>query len=428
MSIHLERASLLFGQSRYDLAEKELRQALSEVPDSGPAHALLALCLSRRQQKEEAIAAGERAVGLAPDLAFCHYALADALYHADRLRAAADAIAAAIELEPTDADHFALQAAIRFDQRDWPGTLAAAEQGLSLDPEHVGCTNLRAMALVKLGRKQEAGATLAGALERDPESALSHANQGWTMLEQSRPAEALNHFREALRIDPSLDWARQGVVEALKARHLVYRLMLRFFLWMAKLSGAARWGVVLGVLVLQQGLGAAAPRDPILAAVVNIAFYALVAFVVLTWVADALFNLLLRLNRFGRLALSRDQVVASNWVGAVLGLALAALAWGLIGRSSLGLVVALITGVMVVPVAGVFRARAGGPRAFLALFAAALAAAGYGSIVLLWLADHAPPPADERYAEWGLRLIPAFGWGVLVFTFTANAVGTMRRR
>ncbi len=66
------------------------------------------------------------------------------------------------------------------------------------------------MALVKLGRKAEAGADDRAALLRDPENALTHANQGWALLEQGDHGKALEHFREALRIDPEIEWARAG--------------------------------------------------------------------------------------------------------------------------------------------------------------------------------------------------------------------------
>ena len=51
----------------------------------------------------------------------------------------------------------ALLAKIHLQERRWRDALNAAEQGLQFNPEHVGCTNLRAMAMVKLGAKQEAG-------------------------------------------------------------------------------------------------------------------------------------------------------------------------------------------------------------------------------------------------------------------------------
>ena len=49
MSPHYDRALLLYQQSRYDLAEQELRQALANEPNDAFAHALLALCLCHRK-------------------------------------------------------------------------------------------------------------------------------------------------------------------------------------------------------------------------------------------------------------------------------------------------------------------------------------------------------------------------------------------
>src|SRR5438876_7808655 len=119
--------------------------------------------------------------------------------------------------------------------------------------------------MVKLGRKAEAGTTIDAALARNPDSAVTHANQGWTLLEKGEPKKALEHFREALRLDPENEWARHGIVEALKARNVIYGLMLRHFLWMSKLSPAAQWGVILGGYFLNRMLGTAAKTSPDLA-------------------------------------------------------------------------------------------------------------------------------------------------------------------
>src|SRR5206468_3894993 len=141
----------------------------------------------------------------------------------------------------------------------------AAEQGLQLDPEHVGCANLRAMAMVKLGRKAEAGATIDAALAKNPDNALTHANQGWTLLEKGDAKKALEHFCEALRLDPENAWARHGIVEALKARNLIYAVMLKYFLWMSKLSRQAQWAIILIGYFGNQMLGSMARTNPRLA-------------------------------------------------------------------------------------------------------------------------------------------------------------------
>ena len=117
-------------------------------------------------------------------------------YDRDQYPEAERAIFEAIRLDPQDADHHALYAAILADQGRWQEALQSTERGLAIDPEDVGCTNLRAMALVRLNRRDEAGATVATALARNPESAFTHANQGWTLLHQGDHRQAFEHFRE----------------------------------------------------------------------------------------------------------------------------------------------------------------------------------------------------------------------------------------
>lgn len=372
MSANIDRAILLLNQSRFDLAEQELRGSLAENPSDAVAHAFLALCLAGRGGWDEAGREAGAAVRLAPDLAFAHFVAAKVLLHQRRLDDAEAAAREAIRLSPFDADNFAILAAVSLDRRDWNATLEAADRGLQVDPDHAECANLRAMALVNLGRKQEASEAIRGTLARDPQNAFSHANQGWTLLHQGDHKAALEHFREALRIDPELDWARAGIVEALKARHLLYRLMLRYFLWMATISGRAQWGVILGFLFLQRALGDAARSYPILWPV----FLLLMAFVYLTWVADPLFNLMLRVNRFGRYALSRDQRIASNWVGlCVLGALVSGIA--LAATRNLWLAIALVYfAVLVVPISATFKTPKGWPRVFMGTYTAGLAALG----------------------------------------------------
>src|SRR5690349_19950882 len=227
-----QRALILHQQRRFGDAEKELRQGLSAAPHDGRMHAMLALCLVEQKRFREASAEAEQAVGLEPDLDFAHYAMAKVLLHRNRPGDAAGAINEAVRLDPYNADFFALLAAIRFEQRSWPSALEAAERGLQSDPEHDGCNNLRAMALVKLGRSDAAGQTIVGALHRNPDNAITHANQGWTLLHGGQPKQAMLHFREALRLDPTNSWAKAGIVEAIKARNPIYRWLLMYFLWM----------------------------------------------------------------------------------------------------------------------------------------------------------------------------------------------------
>ena len=412
MNVHLDRARVLLDQGRYDLGERELRQALVVEPDDAHAQALLALSLSHLERYHEATEAAQEAIRLAPDLAFAHHVLASVLADRQRPDEAREAVEEAIRLEPWHPGHYSLLAGVLGQQGRWDDALAAAEQGLSLDPEHLGCLNMRAMALVQRGRRDEAAATIAEALAQAPDNAFTHANEGWACLHRGDSKQALTHFREALRLDPTLDWARAGMVEALKARYPVYGLMLRYFLWMNRLDPRVRWGVLLGGWFLARFLG------PLI-----VVYW---IFVYLTWTADPLFNLLLRLHPDGRHALSREQVVASNWVGASALLALLSLAALVVTRQFWLGTAFIIFAALVIPLAGTFQCAPGWPRRAMAAYTAVLFALGVGTLALqavpgLRFALNVPPTADPT-------LFAVTMLGIFLGTIVANILANVRPR
>lgn len=382
MDFHLDRAGILLQQGRYELAEQEVRARLLHQPEDPFSHALLALCLSYQDQHQEATLEATQAIHYGPDQAFPHYVMGAILLKRNRFDEAADHVSEAITMDPHDADYFGLLAGIRMEQRRWPEALDAARQGLELDPEHTGSKNLYAMALVHLGRKEEAGVALEGALSKDPENALSHANQGWALLHGARHKEALAHFREALRINPDMEWARLGIIEAMKARYFIYGLMLRYFLWMSRLSTRTQWLVVIGAWVVYKMFVAIAKSHPQLAPVVLPVMVLYFIFVFLTWTASSLFNLLLRLDPFGRLVLSHEQTIASNWLAFCLGSALLFAAIGVVASNPVAITAAVVFGFLSLPVSAIFRCHTGWPRNAMTGYTAVLGLLGVGFLAV----------------------------------------------
>ncbi len=420
MSTSLQRGIVLYHQSRYDLADREFRRELAEDPDNATAHAFLALCLTEQDRRDEALHEAGEAVRLDPDEAFGHYVRGRVLYDQDRLNDAEAAAQEAIRLDPDDADYPGLLAAVEMGRRRWAAALEAAERGLALDPEHDACTNLRVMALVQLGRKDEAAGTLGSALARDPENALTHANQGWALLHRGEHEGALVHFREALRIDPELEWARAGIVEALKARYLVYRLMLRFFLWMGRQSNVAQWIVILGFVFGRKALADLARTHPALAPFLWPVLALSFAFLLLTWIASPLFNLLLRFNRFGRLALSREQRIASTWIGGCFIAAAACFVLYLVRPSNRVFLFMMYFGFLLMPLAVTFRLGPGNPRRLMAAYTAVVAALGL-PLLSLALLGVASPWKDIKAAG---NLYSYFIGGTVFSTWIAAFLGS----
>jgi tetratricopeptide (TPR) repeat protein len=392
MNSHLDRARLLIAQSRFDPAIAELNRAIPLAPDDPVPHALLAVCLAERGEFDAALREARLAVQMAPDLAFAHYVAAYVNWKQDKLGEAETALREALRFDPFDPDHHELLSQIKLQQKKWGEALAAAEQGLGYDAEHLGCANMRAMALAKLGREDEARDMLDEAIRQDPENAMTHANLGWTALHAGQHKQALEHFRESLRLDPTFEWARDGMLEALKARHFLYRVMLRYFLAMSKLSARKQWLVILAVFFLGKVL-----------------LPLVVVFVFLSWTAESFFNLALRFNRYGRLLLSREQKLATNLLGGCLLTLLIAAPLAFLTRHDIPVMVAMASALMMIPIAGAFETTFSRGSKFLKLYAA-----GLGLLLILaavlWLVarDLAPIPT-------GLFVI-----GSLAFTWVAN--------
>jgi len=381
MSAHLERAQLLLQQSRPADAEREALLALTAAPDQPLAHAYLALSRSDQNRPAEAIDSARTAVGFAPDSAFFHYVYAIVLHRADREAEARAEITEAIRIDPETASHFSLLASIELSERHWAEALDAAERGLMLDPQDVGCANLRSMALVRLGRKEEAMQAVDFALAREPHNALSHANQGWNYLHRNNPEAAQDHFREALRLNPQLEYARSGMLEALKARNPVYRGMLAYFLWMGRQSRRLQGVFVVVTYFGMNGVNGLASHHPEWSKVLLPLLIAFYIFTYLTWTAGTMFNLLLRLNRFGRYVLSRDERVATNWFAACLVGVLVGVGYGFSGREE-GWLGAVIFAVLSIAVSVVFSRR-GASRRWFGIGAIGLAIAGLAGLAML---------------------------------------------
>ena len=412
---------MLYQQSRYDLAENELRQTLAEEPHLAYAHSLYALCLAQRENFDEATNEARRGIHLEPDFGFAHYAMAHVFFDRNRYPEAVTAVNEAIRLDPENADYFALLSNIHLQERRWREALNTAEQGLQSDPEHVGCTNLRAMAMVKLGRKSEAGATIGTALSKNPDNSLTHANQGWTLLHQGEPKKAAEHFREALRLDPQNEWARQGIIEALKARNIIYAAMLKYFLWMAKFSRRVQWVIILAGYFGNQILAATAHTNPDLAPWILPLRILYIVFALMTWLAYPFFNLLLRLNKFGRMVLSREQTTATNWFGFCLLIALGGLVGCAVqGFNSPWLIGALVFGLLLLPITAIFNCPAGWPRLVMAALTIALVLLGVSSIVVAVMAHDMTANATS--------LLSSFAVGIFASTWVANILLMQRRK
>jgi tetratricopeptide (TPR) repeat protein len=404
----LQAVFAFVGNHDWARAVPAAREALAADPENATAHALLSLALANLEQPREAVEAARRAVALEPEASLTHYALGRALFESDDAAGAERAARESLRLDP-DAAGYMLLAQTFLQRRRWQDAVDATTRGLEIEPEHAGCANIRARALLHLGRDEEVNAAVRDSLARNPEDADAHANRGWLLLRQSKPEQALESFRDALRIDPTFAWARSGIIEALKARKGFYRLFLRYSFWMGSLSPRARWFVIIGLFVLARIARAAMRENPELLPILGPVLGLYVLFVLTTWIAGPLSNLLLRFDRFGRLVLSRHEVIASNlFVGCVALAVVGGLMLAITGANA-WLVVAASSALLLIPIGGAFSGY--GTRAWRPLLAG-----------LIVIASCAAAAMALAFVRFDLAVFPLIGQfiGSFLFGWIAN--------
>ena len=315
----IDRAQILIQQNRYQDAEKILKDALKESPENITVLYLLAEVNIHQNQTAEAEKLIDLAIGLAPYFSHLFYIKARVKLQEGNVLAAEESIQEAIHIDPEQAHYFSLWSSLKLRQKKYQEALELADHALTIDAEDILGLNIRSTALLKLNRKEESYQTIEGALREDPNNSYTHANYGWNLLEKGETKQALVHFGEALKNDPTNGSAKIGMVEALKANNLIYRWFLKYSFWIGNLTQKNQWVTIIGIYIIFRVIryiaDASENLQPVLYPLLGI--LALMAFS--TWVITPISNLFLRFNKFGRHLLSKKEILSSNFVaGSVL--------------------------------------------------------------------------------------------------------------
>lgn len=350
----IERARLLISQSRYDEAGSILTNAISKDPNNILALILYAEVLIQIDQNTKALEVINSAIAIDPSNDALFYTKSRICIQLEKFDEAEHLIEEAISLYPSDPDYFALWASIKLQRKHFALALELANKALSLDAKNLFALNLRTTALTKLNQKENALETIEGALHEDPNDAYTHANYGWNLLEQNQHEKALEHFKEALKNDPNLDYAQEGMLEALKAKHFIYRWFLKYAFFISNLAEKNQWFFIIGFYVAYRFLSGLAEKvealQPVLYPILALLFVVAIS----TWIIGPISNLFLRMNPYGKHLLKRHEILSSNLVGlSILTCILSAIAY-LFLRTNFFLALAFFGFSMMVPFSSAF--------------------------------------------------------------------------
>ena len=303
---NLERGMQLFEIGRFKDSISYLQSAISEHNDNYIAKYLLAQCYFQINEIDKALQMALELRSIEPNHDGIYFLLSQIYLFKDNVKEATINIDKAIEIHPYNENYFGQKAYIYIHQKNYELALEYANEGLQIESKSTFCLNARTTALTKLNRKDEVSSTINALLHENPDNAYSHANAGWSYLENNKSAKAFEHFKEALALNPNLDYARSGMIEAVKSKNKIYNLYLRYSFWMSNKSTKNQWFVIIGIYLVYR----------ISVSVLNtsgltyLAFPLIIVYLIFalgSWIMHPLSNMILLFDKFGKYLLNERE-------------------------------------------------------------------------------------------------------------------------
>lgn len=320
-SPNLQRGTQLHDLGRYKEAIPFLQKSIAENPHHWIGKFYLAICHFHLKDFDKATQITDALLSENPNESSVFYLKSQILFQKERYKDAMKYIDQAIALHPFEADYFGTKANIHMQEKNFEAALSKANEGLQLDAKNAYCLNLRAQALTKLKRIDQANETVENILYDNPEDAYSHTNVGWVALESGDTQKALDHFKQALSLDPNFEGARHGMSKALKSKNFIYRWYLKYAFWISNKSSKSQWVFIIGIYVAYRLLVKVLDASGMFYLAIPL-IIAYLLFALGGWIMEPMSNTILNFDRYGKFLLGKDEKLSGYSFGilAVLGL------------------------------------------------------------------------------------------------------------
>lgn len=314
---NLQRGIQLFENGRYKASIPYFKTSLTKNINNYTAKFLLAQAYFQTDDDEKAYKISIELRNEYPNEPDIYFLLSQIYLNKENEQEALLLINKAITLDPFDENYFGQKAYILLKQKQFEEALLLANEGLKINAKSTFCLNARTTALTKLKRKDEAQQTINSLLFDNPDNANSHANVGWSYLERNDNATALIHFKEALMLDPNIDYARSGMLTALKAKNKLYNLYLSYSFWLSNKSKKNQWVFIIGLyLVFNIAIKILSATN--LSIIVIPLLIAYLLFALGGWIMDPLSNMILLFDKYGKYLLNKNDTLSGQLFFALL--------------------------------------------------------------------------------------------------------------
>jgi len=192
-----------YGAAKYDLAAKQLKAATELQPDNLELRYTLAQSYLWSEQYAEAIAEFRFLLSKNPDSGAVHVLLGEVLDAANRAAEAIAEFEAAVKSAPSQAEvHFGL-GYLYWKQQRYQEACREFEAELRSQPQHVQALSYLGDAEMRLNDEKAAEGHLRRVVTLNANARLAQLDLGILLAGRNESEAAVQHFRAAIRIDPS---------------------------------------------------------------------------------------------------------------------------------------------------------------------------------------------------------------------------------
>ena len=362
-----QRVQLLFNSRRYKEAIEYLEVHLSEHSQDSFAQYCLAIAYFRSGNNTKSRQICEQLLIETPDSEVVISLSAEIDIEENRLQKAESKAEILISINPYNSDHHLLMGRVCLAQRAYDRALASLEKSLEIDPENLDALNCKIVIDGLLGNSSN-NDTIDQALEIDPESPYTIANQSEQMLRDGKVQEALDRLHYALSLDPSNPIAQRVMVKAIKSKFWTYRLFSKYQEYMARLSAGGIWKVILGLYIGNQIIIKIANTNPELGVILYPISYFIVALFILSWVIEPLMNFYLLTNKYGRALLDADKKTMAKCTGIAFFGALAFMMTYMFSDNVVYLELSIMIALMMIPLGSFLHPKSDKNRKILSMY------------------------------------------------------------